>query len=316
MRRICIIGGSGKQGTNLLNALTSHQQFRNVEKIRVFCKHSNQQLDQIRQKIGDKLEVFTGDLNSPQHEQDVRHCLEGCDTCVLIQNPTDYNSDLKRGSEMEVQHGKKLIEMCTQLNVKNFVYSSWAACCAAKELDVPHFHSKCQLEQWLQSKKSSFDSFSICRPTWFMENIIYDEDIKRSLQQDHVLRLPLRANTKLPCCSITDVGRVLADCCLDPQKLSHHNNIVEIVSEILTPEEMARQLNCRFEECDRSKLEPAFNRMYEFLQREPIRPDVNFCRECFGQFLSFQQFAQRSNLVSKETTRPQESRAEAGISRT
>ncbi|KAL0218606.1 hypothetical protein P9112_004259 [Eukaryota sp. TZLM1-RC] len=310
--KILLFGASGKQGTCCLESMLNHEKFSQVEKVRLFCRHSNDRLESLISRSRGKFELFTGNIAD---QSKVNEAMNGMQCCVLIQNPGEYNQDFNEGSRLELEYGKTVVDSAAQNNVSNFVLSSWASACSAKE--VPHFQSKCKLETYLKEKESSFQNFNLVRPCWFMENLEWEEEFSNPIRNEQKLRLPLKANTNLPMCSAHDAGRALTECALDPSKLSHHNNIVEICGDVQKCEDMARMLNCQFEECRPQDLQnPAYQKMYEYLQTEPIRPDMEFCKTCIPNMKTFQQFCSQSSLMEKSRPQVGKEQAAAGVSRT
>ncbi|KAL0245349.1 hypothetical protein GEMRC1_009428 [Eukaryota sp. GEM-RC1] len=309
---ILVFGASGKQGTSLLESLLSHDNFSTVGKVRCFCRHSNDQLQDVVSRSNNKFEVFEG--NIANHEN-VRHALQDMDTVCLIQNPKEYADNVTEGASLEFEYGKRVIDQAISSNVQNFVLTSWAACCSAKE--VPHFQSKGGLESYLRDNGKC--NKSIVRPTWFMENLLFEEELSQPLRSQKKLCLPLSPNVKLPMCSIRDCGRAEADCCLDPQKLSHHNGVIEICSDIKTPQEMARILGCSFEQTSWNQFsDEAFQKMYQYLASEPIKPDQEFCKSCWSNMMTFENFASQTGLQQEKRGERIEGQTErgAGVSRT
>ncbi|KAL0244849.1 hypothetical protein GEMRC1_008931 [Eukaryota sp. GEM-RC1] len=311
---ILLFDASGRQGTNFLEGLRHHAKFNKVAKVRCFCSHETPHLRSLISQSNGKYELFLGDL---RNEENIQQSMNGMDTVCLLLNPKEYGKNLNEGSSAELQLGMKIIDMANQAGVFNFVYGgSQAACCSA--VTVPHYHSKCKIESYLRDH-GTFSRKNIVRASWLMENLIYDESVANSIRQEKKLRLPLTGDCPLFMCSIRDVARVQASCCLIPGELEHHNGIIEVVSDRKTPNEMAQRLGCTFEQRPMSELsDSAYQQQYEYLQSQPVHPDIDYCSKCFPNLVDFDRFINSTgwnNFIEKGVEALQQEQRATGISR-
>jgi len=72
----------------------------------------------------------------------------------------------EHGFELEIAHGRQLIDAAERAGVKHFVFSSVAG--ADSDSDLPHFDSKAQIEIYLDN---SAVEYTIVRPVEFMDNL-------------------------------------------------------------------------------------------------------------------------------------------------
>lgn len=107
----------------------------------------------------------------------------------------------EHGYEAEVQQGKNVAEAAKRANVKHLVFSSVAD--ADLKTGIPHFDSKYEIEQYIQSLEIPF---TILRPVSFMENWEYSRDkiIAGKISS------PFSLATRMQQISVRDIGRFAA----------------------------------------------------------------------------------------------------------
>src|SRR5438445_5570725 len=149
--------------------------------------------------------------------------ISGVDAIFCVTNP-------ERGLQMEVKHGKNIIDAATNASVQHIVYSSIAN--ADKGTKVPGFESKFEVEMHI---KGSGIPYTIIAPSYFMENLLFNwnsKDLKKG-----VLRLPIFPNKKIKLISISDVGKFAA---MAIEERKHFvGKRIDLAADDLTPMEMA-----------------------------------------------------------------------------
>ncbi|KAL0223678.1 hypothetical protein P9112_003068 [Eukaryota sp. TZLM1-RC] len=143
------------------------------------------------------------------------------DTVVLIQNTADYAPDYIEASTIEVEVAIRLTDICIENGVPNIVYCSFAG---SNYADFPHFYCKGIIEKYLLNHKSDFTSLQIIRSTYFIDNLIWDSVLEKSIRVQKTLALPLNPNVQLPLVSVEGFGKSVADCVFHPQLLVDHGN--------------------------------------------------------------------------------------------
>ncbi|KAL0227303.1 hypothetical protein P9112_014627 [Eukaryota sp. TZLM1-RC] len=299
MVNVLIFGASGHQGLTTCKSLL-HSENPLLKKVRAFSPTHDPELEKLKRgHNGHLMEICVGDIADPNA---VRNAFSNIQRVVLIQNPIHYGTTLKEGCEKELEYGRSIINLAaTTGSVTDFVLSSWVACGTAK--NVLPLKVKYDLEETLQTKKSKFNNISIIRLGFFFDNLLNDTLIVEKLANGK-LSLPLHQSTRLPGVAIDDIGSAICQCVLDPSKLKFHNNIVELVSEFVTPEYMASTLQVPFEESSLAEYpDKCQAQIWAFWQLEGVHPDMSFVMESFPSLMNFEQFASKKSLVSKSQER-------------
>ena len=104
----------------------------------------------------------------------------------------------EHGYEAEVRQGKNFADAARRAEVKHFIYSSVAN--ADLKTGIPHFDSKYEIEQYVQSLNLPF---TILRPVSFMENWEYS----RGSIFAGKISSPFSLDTRLQQISVRDIGR-------------------------------------------------------------------------------------------------------------
>ncbi|MEW6720439.1 MAG: NmrA/HSCARG family protein [Thermodesulfobacteriota bacterium] len=224
--------------------------------------------------------------------QDLLKALDGCNAACLMGVPHEEEP------AREAECGKATIDACRTKGIAHFVYVS--VCCADKKTGVPHFDAKCEAEEYL---KRSGLSYTILRPTWYMENFVS----KRFLPsiEKGVLCTPLRPERTLELISAADVGRVVAEACTVPDKFNGRE--IDLAADRLTMEEIAQEISRvmpgkvaydQMSESDAARdMSPHMVSMFQWLDRHGYTADINQARELLHRYgialTSFRDFLDR-----------------------
>ncbi len=104
----------------------------------------------------------------------------------------------EHGYEAEVQQGKNIVDAAMRANVSHFVFSSVAN--SDQATGIPHFDSKYEIEQYIQSINIPFTIF---RPVSFMENWEYSKEQILAGKITSAFSL----STRMQQISVRDIGR-------------------------------------------------------------------------------------------------------------
>ncbi len=180
-RTILITGATGQQG----GAAYRHLGKRGF-KLRALVRDPNS--DKARRLIGDRQEVFPGDLDDPDS---LSRALDGVYGVYSVQRTAHEVAG-------EIKQGLALIEAAHRQGVSRFVYSSVGS--ADEQTGITDFESKGKIEEHLRS--SGLD-YTIFRPVFFMENwqTLFGAPI-----QEGRIPLPLSPTTKLQMVAVDDIG--------------------------------------------------------------------------------------------------------------
>ncbi|KAL0233332.1 hypothetical protein GEMRC1_012077 [Eukaryota sp. GEM-RC1] len=289
MKTIVVFGATGNQGTAVVQTLLSNETEEQV-KVRAFCRNQSGHGFVHLESIVDKpqsLECIQGDVLKSQN---TTVALQNADCVVLILQPSAFSDDLDDASRTETEVGQRIVREALSAGVKDFVYSS--VCCAGCDSSVPHFWSKKLIEDEIEKNRTLFRSAQIVRPTWFFENFDIIPPVRDRIQREKVFALPLPKNVSLPAVSSEDVGACLAKCALAPRLLEHHNNIIELCAELISPEEMANQCGFSYEQCDPSVFPIGYQNMFKLYEEQRVHPSIIDTLKLLPNSMEFKKFAQ------------------------
>ncbi|CAF0837540.1 unnamed protein product [Adineta steineri] len=154
-RKIIIIGGTGKQGSAVINALLPSKSTSSLHLLTLTRNLQSKKALELKER---EVELVQKDLNEATVDQ-LTDVFQGADGLFIAQAISDK----------EVEQGYKIINAAEKACVKQVVYSS--VCRAHDAPNVPHFHSKFLIEEYL--KQSSIKYYTILRPFSFMENLFF-----------------------------------------------------------------------------------------------------------------------------------------------
>ncbi|CAF0989020.1 unnamed protein product [Adineta steineri] len=154
-RKIIIIGGTGKQGSAVITALLPSKSTSSLHLLTLTRNLQSKKALELKER---EVELVQTDLDEATVDQ-LANVFQGADGLFIAQAISDK----------EVEQGCKIINAAEKAGVKQVVYSS--VCRAHDAPNVPHFHSKFLIEEYL--KQSSIKYYTILRPFSFMENLFF-----------------------------------------------------------------------------------------------------------------------------------------------
>ncbi len=135
--------------------------------------------------------LLIGDLNDPDS---VARAVDGAYGVYSVQSWAD-------GVDVEERQGKTLAEAAAKARVEHFVYSSVGG--ADRKTGVPHFESKARVEQCIHEVGLPY---TILRPVYFMENLLWQRDAICSGHIDP----PINPDVPLQFIAVEDIGSFVA----------------------------------------------------------------------------------------------------------
>ena len=184
-RTVLITGATGKQGGAVARQLVG-KGFH----LRGLTRKPTGDAARALSALG--VEIAAGDYDDAAS---IKAALKGAWGVFSVQAPADG------GVKAEEAHGKELAELAKAADVQHFVYASVAS--ANRETGIPHFESKARIEETV--RKSGFPSYTIIRPTAFMENLL----APFALQGDK-LNFGVKPTTVVQMVCVDDIGRFAA----------------------------------------------------------------------------------------------------------
>ena len=151
---IVVTGGTGKQGGAVARKLVA-------DGWDVCALVRDPDKPAARALAGIGVNLHRGDLEDPES---IERILKGAYGVFGVQSWAD-------GVEAEEREGKALADAAAAAKVEQFVYSSVGA--ADRGTGVPHFESKGRIEQHIHQIGLPFTIF---RPVYFMENLLWQRD--------------------------------------------------------------------------------------------------------------------------------------------
>ncbi|CAF0788741.1 unnamed protein product [Adineta steineri] len=199
-RKIIIIGGTGKQGSAVINALLPSKSTSSLHLLTLTRNLQSKKALELKER---EVELVQADLDEATVDQ-LANVFQGADGLFIAQAISDK----------EVEQGYKIINAAEKAGVKQVVYSSVGR--AHDAPDVPHFHSKFLIEEYL--KKSSIKYYTILRPFSFMENLFYATRYDK--EKINFWTDPQTIVNHIAC---EDIGKVAAQAFLNPEKYNHQS---------------------------------------------------------------------------------------------
>lgn len=174
------------------------------------------------------------------------------------------------GIDAEVVQGRAIIAAAVDERVPHMVFSSVAA--ADQHSNVPHFESKGIIEAELAG---SGLSYTITAPTYFFDNALGGIDRIRA----GILDLPLAPDHPLQQLARPDMGAFVSKVLM--QQRSYVGQRIELVSDAVTPAQMADQLGAALGRPVRHEYTPVesirnpdMRAMWTFLNGRGYRADL------------------------------------------
>ena len=156
---ILVVGGTGTQGGNVAKELLS-----NGHRVRILTRNPDSNAAMLMKKAG--AEVMRGDLSEPHSLEPV---VDGIDAVfsVPFADPADPT--------VEKRNAAALIEAVSKAGVRQVVHTSVVGADKIPrwnkhESIVKYWDEKWEIEEYIRN--GGFESWTILRPCWFMENLI------------------------------------------------------------------------------------------------------------------------------------------------
>jgi uncharacterized protein YbjT (DUF2867 family) len=209
---ILVTGATGNQGGAIAHQLLQRGKF----KVRAMVRDESKPAAQVLKQAG--AELASGDFND---RASLDCALQGVYGVFSMQ-------DFKEGAEVEIRHGKVMVDAARAAGIEHFVYSSVGS--AQRNTGIPHFDSKFQVEEYVRAIGLSY---TILRPVFFF----YNYTAMRAMVEAGTLFQPLSPNTKLQQLSEEDYGAMVADVFERPADFM--NREIEVASVEMTMTEIA-----------------------------------------------------------------------------
>lgn len=292
LKKILVVGATGKQGSAFVHHFCRLVKPHDNLKLKCLTRdpHSEKCFNLVgSDESGSMIECVHGDLNDLLHDKHRHHFSKMLSDC------TGMFVVLKQG-ENEAAIGKKLIDLARDEGIQWFVYSSVSNSENAES--VPYFASKKQIEEYLRTHQSSFDLWTIIRPTFFYQNLLRDKVLKK-IKQDKTLAMPLPSNRKLQMVDKENIGELAVNAFLNPQDF--HNKVIDLVGAEKTMSEYASCLGVQYREISLNDVsDEGMRKMYEWYQKEGFHGKIDYCRELLPSLTTFENWAKNNNLISSQ----------------
>jgi len=168
------------------------------------------------------VEVVKADMSDATS---LRSALEGVERAYLV---TDHAGP--RGVAGEIEDGKRFVATAREAGVKHLVFSSVAA--ADQNSGVPHFGSKFEIEGAI--KASGIPSWTILRPTTYMDNLSSEAGFKRAMGLGMFGSLLQGKSVQM--IAVQDIGWFAARALEDPK--GWDKKVITLAGDDLTVEQM------------------------------------------------------------------------------
>lgn len=214
MKTILVIGGTGTQGSAVVDTLLHHS-FSVHALVRDASKESAKALHQ------KGVELVEGDLDDVSS---LRNAMHGVYGVYSMQNWQNW--DGPNAKQMEVQAGMRVADIAQECGVAHLVYSSAGG--ADQAPDIEAWHGKYQVEQHI--KKLGIQ-YTILRPVAFMDNFL-----QPTLPQMLSLYRAALTGKSVQLIASEDIGKWATLAFSEPQKYA--NMTLEIAGDQLTYDEI------------------------------------------------------------------------------
>lgn len=214
---ILVTGATGKQG----GAAARHLASRGWH-VRILTRDPNKPEAKNLGKLG--IEVFKGNIDD---KNSVLKAAGGVYGIFSVQA-------IDRGLDTEIKQGKIMADVAKECRVKHFVYSSVGA--ANQNTGIPHFESKWQIEQYINSLDLPATIF---RPVWFMENFLWPQ-FRNSILKG-TLPMPLKPEKTLQMIAVDNIGGFVAEAFEYPQQFIGRE--IDIAGDELTMPQVSQMLS-------------------------------------------------------------------------
>lgn len=214
--KILVTGATGNVGGSVARELLKRER-----SVRVLVRDTETEKAKALAAAG--AELARGDLSSPESLAAV---VDGVDTVFGLTTPMT-------GVDLEVAHGKALIDAARVSGVGHFVFSSVAS--ADKQTGIPHFDSKWEIEKHLTA---SGLNWTVTAPAFFYDNVLFPWNAVEI--GGGSLRQALPPTRSLQMISVRDIGRFNAEAI--EGRDAFFGKRIEIASDEMTGPDMAGAL--------------------------------------------------------------------------
>jgi len=208
-RNVLVIGATGNQGGAVAKMLLAHG-----HSVTAFTR--NKSSDKAKKLAAQGVSIVEGNLTQ---QRELEMAMSKVDTVFAVTTPYEA------GPAAELEQGQMIAHAAKVANVGHLVFSSVAN--ADKETGIPHFDSKFQIEQTIQSLDIPY---SILAPVFFMENHLAPWSIPAL--KEGTLSMPLPKNKPLQQISVQNIGEFAV--ALIERRESVFGERVDIAGEELT----------------------------------------------------------------------------------
>ncbi len=213
---ILVTGATGQQGGAVARELLGKGY-----KIRAMTRNPEGEKAKALADLG--AEIVQGDLDSTDS---LIKAVEGAWGVFALQNTWEA------GVEGEETQGKLIAGVAREHGVKHFVYASVES--ADRETGIPHFDNKARIEDKVRSV--GFQSFTILRPVFFMENWL-SPWFKPYIDEGN-LAIGIKPETKLQMVAVNDIGKYGLAAFENHEKLN--GRAIDIAGDEMTMPEAAK----------------------------------------------------------------------------
>lgn len=186
MGRVLVLGATGNQGSAVVDALEGlgHD-------IRAMVRDTEEGAAAGLRERG--VETVVGDFDDVDS---LTSAATGTDAMFAMTTPAG-------GVEVEVDHGRNVVDAALAAGTGHLVYSSVAS--ADRSTGIPHFDSKAEIEKHIRGLDLPW---SIVGPVWFMDNLTFPWNLEDYAEGR--LRLALPPDRRFQMISSANIGRFCA----------------------------------------------------------------------------------------------------------
>ncbi len=203
-KHIFITGITGNQGSAVAKYLLE----RNFS-VTGLTRNANS--EKAKQWKAQGVTVIEGDINNPDSYQSY---LDEADAVYLVQA-------LQR-KDQEILQGKRFIDSIKPENETHLLYASVLG--ADLDTGIPHFESKCELENYIKSKNLNY---TILRPASFYENHLFPRVVSDIGKGKYFS--PLHKMCKQQMIGVDDIGKIAAAVISNKEK--YNNKTISIATD-------------------------------------------------------------------------------------
>jgi uncharacterized protein YbjT (DUF2867 family) len=229
---VLVSGATGQQGGATARALLA----RGIP-VRALVRNPNAEKAQALKALGATL--FQGDLNDPDSLQDACRGVRGV---FSVQMPDMNNME----SDMERVQCQNLVSAARALQVPQFVHTSVSGS-ERSHPDKPGWDERWNANYYISKnhneqrvREAGFDSWTVLKPSFFMENLIRPSFMFANFVEDRLLTI-LKPDQGLALIAVADIGEAAAVAFQEPGRF--HQQDIELAGDRLTLREIAAVLS-------------------------------------------------------------------------